>query len=58
MIDFDTPPFVYGDNTADHISVSGNGWIAVGGTTADASFLAQDLPDPKTPEQHAGAVLD
>src|SRR5205085_11264495 len=52
VINFTLPPplsIIYGDNTTDTISVSSNGWIAVGGTTAPATFQAQDLPDPALP---------
>ena len=43
------PPFVYGDGTANAVSVSSNGWLAVGGTTAGATFTPQVMPDPAEP---------
>ncbi len=49
VVDFATPPFVYGDGTASAISVSSNGWISVGGTTAGATFTPQVMPDPAVP---------
>ncbi len=48
-VDFATPAFVYGDGTATAISVSSNGWLAVGGTTAGATFTPQAMPDPAEP---------
>jgi hypothetical protein len=49
VLDFTTPSFVYGDGTASAISVSSNGWLAVGGTTAGATFEPQVMPDPAEP---------
>ena len=50
VVDFTSPePFVYGDGTATAISVSSNGWLAVGGTTAGATFIPQATPDPAEP---------
>jgi hypothetical protein len=50
VVDFTgLPPFVYGDGTATAISVSSNGWLAVGGTTAGATFIPQVTPDPAEP---------
>ncbi len=49
VADFTTPAFVYGDATATAISVSSNGWLAVGGTTAGATFTPQLMPDPAEP---------
>jgi hypothetical protein len=49
VVDFGVPEFVYGDGKATAISVSSNGWLAVGGTTAGATFIPQVMPDPAEP---------